>query len=173
MAWGWSPMDGERHATPVLIAQGAERIFAGGSDACLVEIGQSQPLCSGSNLYGALGVGGEERLVGELTPLLGLDSVQKVSFEWFAGCALSIGDVWCWGDGPVALEPTGADVFEPQRVGLSNVIDVGASYHHACAIVEGEPTPYCWGDNSRGALGRPTDQDQEPLNPVGPVDLSL
>ena len=73
-------------------------------------------------------------------------------------CAISDGDVYCWGSnarGKVNINAP-VDAFTvPQRVPLpAKAASISGGYNHACAITtEVPPQAYCWGDNAFGQLG--------------------
>ena len=73
-------------------------------------------------------------------------------------CAISDGDVYCWGSNAQGRVNANApiDAFSvPQRVLLpAKAASISGGYNHACAITtEVPPQAYCWGDNSFGQLG--------------------
>jgi alpha-tubulin suppressor-like RCC1 family protein len=73
-------------------------------------------------------------------------------------CALSQGDVYCWGNndvGQVTPADPGSATFIPHRVPLGvKAVSLASGYNHTCAISnESPPQAYCWGDNSTGQLG--------------------
>src|SRR4029077_18119616 len=73
-------------------------------------------------------------------------------------CAISDGDVYCWGSKAQGKVSGSApiDAFTvPQRVALpAKAASISGAYNHACAITtEVPPQAYCWGDNSFGQLG--------------------
>ncbi len=73
-------------------------------------------------------------------------------------CAISDGDVYCWGSnvrGKVSVNAPSDAFTSPQRIPLpAKVTSISGGYNHECAITtEVPPQAYCWGDNSFGQLG--------------------
>jgi alpha-tubulin suppressor-like RCC1 family protein len=73
-------------------------------------------------------------------------------------CAISNGDVYCWGGNSTGqANPTGPTqaFVRPQKVQLGvKAVSLASGYSHTCAISnENPPQAYCWGDNSNGQLG--------------------
>jgi hypothetical protein len=73
-------------------------------------------------------------------------------------CAISDGDVYCWGSnvrGKVNGTAPGDAFTFPQRIPLpAKAASISGAYNHECAITtEVPPQAYCWGDNSFGQLG--------------------
>jgi len=73
-------------------------------------------------------------------------------------CAISDGDVYCWGSnlrGKVNGNAPSDAFTVPQRIPLpAKVVSISGGYNHECAITtEVPPQAYCWGDNSFGQLG--------------------
>jgi hypothetical protein len=73
-------------------------------------------------------------------------------------CALSQGDVYCWGDnsmGQVIPADPGRATVVPHRIPLGvKAVSLASGYSHTCAISnENPPQAYCWGNNYNGQLG--------------------
>ena len=73
-------------------------------------------------------------------------------------CAISDGDVYCWGSnarGKVSVNAPSDAFTSPQRIPLpAKATSISGGYNHECAITtEVPPQAYCWGDNSFGQLG--------------------
>ena len=73
-------------------------------------------------------------------------------------CAISNGDVYCWGGNARGqVTPTNAvsPWTTPQLLALGpKAVSLSSGYNHTCAISnEVPPQAYCWGDNSSGQLG--------------------
>jgi hypothetical protein len=143
LAWGWSPSENAWVTTPTLVAQGAQRIFNGGREACLIMGDEPRPVCWGNSAK-SLGVG-QDGPVLDPTALLQMDTAEQIALSTFGGCAIQNGEAWCWGSGAIALlaDPS-AIATEPQRLELTGVIDIGVGQNYACALVEGERAPLCW-----------------------------
>lgn len=88
--------------------------------------------------------------------------VSSIVTGWQHTCAISNGDVYCWGSNATGQvspnDPTPAFVV-PQQVQLGvKAVSLASGYNHTCAISnENPPQAYCWGDNSSGQLGVSTD----------------
>ena len=95
--------------------------------------------------------------------------------QLLVACAVVRGGAQCWGensqgalgDGTLASRSVPAPVL-----GLaSGVADISAGGNHACAVTTAGAV-WCWGDNSRGALGRPSQSLSLSSTPVA-VSLPL
>ncbi len=71
-------------------------------------------------------------------------------------CALSGGEVWCWGadaDGEVGNVSAMPPVRAPVKASLGkSATAVAVGYTHTCAVLE-DATIWCWGGNTFGQLG--------------------
>ncbi|MCA9516427.1 MAG: hypothetical protein KC635_15915 [Myxococcales bacterium] len=83
------------------------------------------------------------------------------------------GRIVCWGDnrrGQCGVDPAGgATTVRPGYVGgadFAGFTQVAAGYEHTCAVREGQV--HCWGDNTRGQLGRVTAGDLDAAPAVVP-----
>jgi alpha-tubulin suppressor-like RCC1 family protein len=114
--------------------------------------------CRGENTYGEVGDGTRIRRDTTYVRVVDLHDVTDVSDEGAATCAISSGQVYCWGatgfDALRDLDPT-----RPQRVpGIDDAIEVvvrGSSRPttgYGC-ILRATGDVVCWGDDSRGQLG--------------------
>ncbi|MEP9391563.1 hypothetical protein ABLE94_04770 [Gordonia sp. VNK1] len=102
--------------------------------------------CWGDNEYGSVGDGTTtDRSVP--TPVHGLGDVSSVSVAYgqARACAVSDGDVYCWGQ-----NASGGDI-KPTRVdGISGASEVTAGVT-TCAVRQSQA--YCWGSNVDGGTG--------------------
>jgi alpha-tubulin suppressor-like RCC1 family protein len=111
-------------------------------------------------------------------PVQGLPAAAtSVAIGVFHACAsLSTGQVACWGtnDEPYVLGngaiPVGARSLPTLVPNVVRAVSVTASYDSSCALVSGlaiigQPVPHgpqCWGDNSAGEAGQPTQNTEIP-----------
>ncbi len=77
-------------------------------------------------------------------------------------CGLTpAGEAWCWGQGIFSQLGDGlgnVDALVPvQVVGGHTFTQIDGGSSHFCGITTGAGELYCWGNNSRGALGSPAE----------------
>ncbi|MBX3196737.1 MAG: hypothetical protein KF850_31565 [Labilithrix sp.] len=94
---------------------------------------------------------------GDPLEIPGLSDVASVVAGSSHACAVSRGDVYCWGQNSTGAvgNSNKSDVFAPYQVtilGAGAVEDVAASDLTTCARTR-EGRAYCWGDNESGQLG--------------------
>lgn len=121
--------------------------------------------CWGTNQYGQLGNG---TTIDSLTPvkvmkesgvLAGKQVTDMFAAQWH-NCALSAGEVYCWGRNNRGQlgDGTTTDRSKPVKVGGlltgKTVTTVGGTYDSSCAIADGKI--YCWGYNQYGTVGADT-----------------
>lgn len=121
--------------------------------------------CWGSNAYGQLGNG---TTIDSLTPvkvmkesgvLAGKQVTDMFAAQWH-NCALSAGEVYCWGRNNRGQlgDGTTTNRSKPVKVGGllagKTVTAVGGTYDSSCAIAIGKI--YCWGYNQYGTVGANT-----------------
>jgi alpha-tubulin suppressor-like RCC1 family protein len=102
-----------------------------------------------------------------------LSGVTSLNAPWSTACAISNGEVHCWGRSDFGQNGTGGRLFqyEPQPVGVAPrdhyVKQVATGYNVSCAVSD-EGKVYCWGDNSRGQLARTgVPQSMDPVEVEG------
>lgn len=154
-------------ASGTIAASGA--ISSGGRHSCGVANGDL--FCWGDNSNGQLGTGNTNPSSGPLAlPFFNKDTnndgeedfkdVTKVSAGANHTCAISYGDLYCWGDnsngqlgfGNINNVPANrAPQLVPGFAG-KRVTDVSAGATGTCAVADGKA--YCWGDNTTRQLGR-------------------
>ena len=141
--------------------------------------------CVGLNNYGQLGdntTADATRPVQVVKPAGMTGEITQIAARDNGFCAISGGDLWCWGRG--TFGGNADDTTSTQRVpvkarniGQTNspsrpVIDVASDSEsqHMCAIVQvgGLGQPWCWGQDSTGALGNGTPYTQSNV-PVAAV----
>lgn len=138
--------------------------------------------CWGQDGDGALGRGHAVPSSAIPDVVEGLDNVQELGTGDGHTCArLGDGTVWCWGDnssGQLGSDMPG-DSRRPVLVtGLRNIIQltVAPGQSFSCAL-DREYTPWCWGNNDRGQLGRgfvgPSGVPGSPARVIGGRTLSL
>ena len=140
------------------ITGGASVIGGGETYSCAVVNGGAW--CWGSNYYGELGDGTQDRRLvpvavsGLSQGVTALSSAPHVD-DTFHTCAVVNGGAMCWGSNYAGelgnASNTGSKV--PVAVtGLSGgVTDITVGTYHSCAVVSGGAK--CWGSNSFGELG--------------------
>ncbi|OJY20025.1 MAG: hypothetical protein BGO98_01960 [Myxococcales bacterium 68-20] len=94
---------------------------------------------------------------GDPLEIPGLNEVTSVVAGAQHACAVSRGDVYCWGQNATGAigNSNKSDVFAPFLVtilGAGPIEDVAASNITTCAWTR-EGRAYCWGDNTNGQLG--------------------
>ncbi len=152
---------------------GVVGLTAGEHHACAVARDRTVS-CWGDNRSGQLGVGDTEVHAGPLA-VVGLGPVLAVDAGTSHTCAVdTAGTVSCWGDNLYAQLGVPGVRFSPRPVpvaGAPAARGVAAGAAHACLIArdggDAGQSVWCWGDGTRGALGRPAAED---LAPPGPVD---
>lgn len=149
-----STMDRSR-PTEVMGISVATDLCAGEGHSC-ARLADATVRCWGRNTEGQLGDG---TLTDRATPTAvpGLERITSVSCGAFHTCAVrSDGTVWCWGSnlqGELGGTSTERTVPTPHAVGmLPNSVFVFAGWHRTCTVTV-DNAGYCWGDNTRGALG--------------------
>lgn len=153
----------------VTVEVGAPRQFkaisVGWGHACgIASVGAV--FCWGDNSHGQLGDGTTQSRASSVA-VVGLpEPAVAVSAGHFHTCAVTTsGKAFCWGYGAYGqlgyggYAPNSRPVAVSGRVGVTNV---SAGWLHTCALSGN--SVYCWGDNSKGALGR--DNGQPALSPV-------
>ncbi|QED28182.1 hypothetical protein FRD01_13260 [Microvenator marinus] len=84
---------------------------------------------------------------------------QEVSGTGSPTCALSSGNVLCWGFNDYGQQGTGDNISPTttprQALGMQDVISISTGYRFACAV-KTDGTVWCWGDNTSGQLGNGT-----------------
>ncbi|TVQ96247.1 MAG: hypothetical protein EA398_16295 [Deltaproteobacteria bacterium] len=155
---------GGQSADPVEVEglSGVTAVSAGLDHTCAISNGAVW--CWGSNAVGQLGDGTQED---SPVPVMVHSNLPSGAIAVAAGgdtninsrrlsCALSSGEVWCWGAG--ALGDGGSEQSDvPVRVSAlpsarDVTVGVASSALHACATTVGGSL-YCWGNNERGQLG--------------------
>ncbi len=118
-------------------------------------IADGQVYCWGSNQYYA--VSPLNRTIPTLVPVLvnsgalAGKTVSKIAYGEGFICAVSEGQVYCWGVGPRTGRGSNSDTTVPTAVVTSGVLngktvtDIATGAGHACVIADG--AVYCWGLN--------------------------
>ncbi|WP_308192036.1 protein kinase domain-containing protein [Gordonia zhenghanii] len=122
---------------------------------CAIDAGEAY--CWGAAGAGQIGNGTKEQGQ-QTTPFKvpNLTDVTAIANSYAASCAVSAGDVYCWGYGTTGQIGNGAtteNVLTPTKVpGLSDVKTLAMGSGSVCAV-DGESDLYCWGSNQNGQLG--------------------
>jgi len=116
--------------------------------------------CWGDPSWGAIGDGTDTRR-NVPTPVVGLPRAVAIDGSGTANCAVTEdGSVWCWGKGPKIDDDDGPSVLAPERVDLTNAVEVGVGYSHRC-VRDTLGRVFCWGRNNWGQVGDGTTTDRE------------
>lgn len=142
---------------PTVIDLGAAvtRVAGGDAHTCATTVA-GDTFCFGRNRDGELGIGDDVADRHE-TPML-LD--YGVTFGAFAmghhhTCALSDGELWCWGKGDHGQLGLGELVtrYEPRHLDVADDWKyIAAGNQHTCGV-RSDGSVYCWGANADGELG--------------------
>jgi alpha-tubulin suppressor-like RCC1 family protein len=84
-----------------------------------------------------------------------LASVTSLALSWLNSCAVSMGQVYCWGDNAYYQGGLGttADTWLANPVpGISNAVEVASGTYHTCARLS-DGKVMCWGLNDNGQIG--------------------
>lgn len=97
----------------------------------------------------------------------GIGPVSDVTLGWDHVCAISDGEVFCWGvnQGGALGDGTNLDRAQPTRVaGLDHVVDIDAGFGFTCAVRD-DAALFCWGSGDLGQLGNdPAASANEPVH---------
>ena len=148
--------------TRVLGIEGARRLYAGGSHACVIASDWSIR-CWGDNRFGQLAIGSAQTSATSPVRAQGVGSVVRLAAAQFSTCALKTnGDVLCWGQNDRGQAGQGMQSatpeWEPRRVAGLRATGLAAGMDNFCARVASGKV-FCWGDNHgnfMGLLGAPT-----------------
>lgn len=171
--WGatvglWGP----RVTTPGLVPGGRvfSRISAGTNRTCAADLANAA-YCWGANDFGELGDGTQ---VWSATPVAVGGGIGFIltSTGGFHSCGLTpAGAAWCWGWGAFGQMGNGGfSLVSTTPVAVSGGIafdSLVTGGDHSCAL-SGSGVAYCWGENTRAALG-----DGTKLNRAVPTRVSM
>jgi hypothetical protein len=123
--------------------------------ACALESGGAE-YCEGNNASGQLGDGNTQPTTSPMA-VPGLNAATTIQAGDAFVCALTAGEVECWGDdtyGQVGVDNGSQTSFTtPQLVGgIEGAVALATGSNFACAIV-GNTEVECWGNNAYGVLG--------------------
>lgn len=130
---------------------------------CYVLASDGALRCRGENTNGEVGDGSDGTATDYVD--VGLSGVTSLTAGLDFFCAVSGGDVYCWGSnakGQMGNDAGGDGLKQttPQSVDLpANAVEVAAGSAHACARVVGGDV-YCWGINWGGQAGSDSDATQ-------------
>lgn len=132
-------------------------VAVGGAHTCVMR-GNGQVLCAGSNAYGVLGDGTSISHRGTLSAVAGSLVATQITAGYIATCVLiADGTAYCWGGnwyGGLGIGYRNDDgQSTPQRVDGGPFAKISVGGGHGCAITPTERL-YCWGDDTKGAVGR-------------------
>ncbi|AKF02886.1 regulator of chromosome condensation, RCC1 [Sandaracinus amylolyticus] len=182
--WCWgSQVDFDRgtgallsRSSPVRIGGvSAPRAVAGGNESTCVIEGSGRVMCWGQDVAGRLGDGWPLDDRGAPAPLaesFAAESVERYAYGWYA--IADDGGIWGWGDNEdLQLARTGiAESPRPITLsGLDGAAQIAGGRQHGCA--RGVDWARCWGNDSRGQLGRGTIMGNDHATPAGVVGLPV
>lgn len=140
--------------TPINVTK--EKISAGGNHTCTVAGGDAY--CWGDNSYGQLGLNNTNSVDIPTRVTSGLPGrVTDVSAGPRNTCAISEGNLYCWGEranNKIGDGNSTGSQLTPRRVTAFDTMQVTAvsvGSNHICAIANGDG--YCWGSNANYATG--------------------
>jgi alpha-tubulin suppressor-like RCC1 family protein len=143
-----------------------DSVSAGGNHTCGLTF-EGEAFCWGSNSFGQLGNGGDQRSDRPVRVLGGITFRQiSAGFSHTCGIAVS-GAAFCWGrnafgalgDGDPSEFPPSRNVPTPVAGGLTYT-DISAGWQHTCAVDVGG-LALCWGLDSHSGLGNGPDGDNK------------
>lgn len=133
----------------------ATQVVAGAKHSCAI-VDDGRVGCWGDNTLGQLGQAPQDlprALVWTEVP--GLTEVTALSAGDYHTCAISQGQVLCWGDNSrlqLGRENDGASHIPEAVSGLGEARSVSAGPSHTCALTT-DARVACWGSNDHGELG--------------------
>ena len=130
----------------VPFVSGATKVVTGNESTCVLTK-ERRVTCWGELDVGA-GTGVSTR-DGQRV-LASLADVEDVAGSGYTFCAVSRGDVYCWGALSALADEDAALTKVP---GLHDARRVGVGYRYACALAS-DGRVWCWGNNDDGQLGR-------------------
>ena len=159
---------------PVRALAGVIGLSAGARHACARTA--AGVFCWGSDLWGQRGAGVSARPRAEAGRVTFMGVTGRLSTLAAGGahaCAIVAGGVWCWGDGSYGQLGNGETGNASTPIMALPVPTIGnptalcAGSRHTCAAYG--DTVWCWGDNTRGALGNnsPTGFSARPVQVSG------
>jgi alpha-tubulin suppressor-like RCC1 family protein len=163
-------------ASPVAVVGGRTytQISVGRDFTCAIASGGAL-YCWGGNEVGQLGDGngGPSVLRPQPVPVAGGRTWQAVATGDSHACGVTTaGEVFCWGQdqfGELGQGTAGVSSDVPVRVAANATFQaVGVGTYHSCAVSTAG-TPWCWGYNEFGALGRGTKGSVNPHPTPAPV----
>jgi alpha-tubulin suppressor-like RCC1 family protein len=111
--------------------------------------------CWGDDSYGQLGDAGAAISLDHARRVPGLEQVESISVGGNHTCALTQGQVYCWGLNDMSQLGRESDERDgtPQVVaGLQNVASIAAGDDFTC-VLQADGAVSCWGDDADGELG--------------------
>ena len=127
---------------PVTDAAGTSALAAGGAHTCSL-------LASGSVECWGWEAGAAPAVVP------GIGEATAISVGDNHGCAISNGEVRCWGanwDGQLGDGTETSSLTPVSVTGISTAKDIATGFAHTCAVL-GDGSVECWGSNGTGQLG--------------------
>ena len=175
--WGWNNANqmgngttiAAKYATTIVGITDAIAVSANNQHSCAL-LSTGRVTCWGSDGgTGGLGTGTAlQTNSGPKVVVPGINDAISVSAGWAHSCAaLTVGKVYCWGNGGSGQLGNGSNYSTNtpvEVVGIANATSVTAGYLHSCARLQ-DGTVKCWGYNGPyGALGN--DSTSQSASPV-------
>lgn len=130
----------------------ATAMAAGDAHTCAILL-NGTVRCWGANSSGELGYGTTGGFTNTPQVAAGLSNVTSIAAGQRHTCAVSIGNVFCWGNGTLNQNGSSGSRNTPTQVaGIANATQVVAGRAHSCARLSSGQV-MCWGNNDLGRLG--------------------
>lgn len=159
------------HAAPTITG-----ISSSYSMACVVVSGSVW--CFGNNASGRLGNGTKISSKNAVRVIRSdnkpLTQVTAVDTAGSRTCAVSQGQVWCWGSSFIYAQPDSTkakQIITHTGKPLTNVTQISLGYGHACALSRGNV--WCWGNNQMGQVGVGRYEDINKAMQVRTTDFAI
>jgi alpha-tubulin suppressor-like RCC1 family protein len=146
-------LDGRLVDLPTNVVGGTDvsAIFAGAEHTCAITADR-RVKCWGQNTNGELGDGTDRLIRNTPVDVIGISDVATMTTGFSNTCAVSEGDIYCWGmvpnngryeftNIPIAIQAPGEEI-----------VKVASGARHICGV-SNRGAVLCWGENETGQLG--------------------